>query len=416
MLASLLLFLSAGSPSRRNASGSAFTFVVDSLCAVSDPQGALASFYQGLDDLEAGKDTVINIVHLGDSHIQAGFLSGRTMRLLQGRYGNAGRGWISPLRISRTNEPDDYFIRTVVKDWKAGRCIQNRPLCDIGMGGMGIETASPFVNFDIIMTPINGAGYAYNQVVAYRGGKSMPLLPAAMLNDSSKVGAGLFPDLDMLADTIRLPRLTDSLQLQTTRRKAGTDSLIPAKAFNNLYYGFNLTNGKPGILYHSIGINGAMYMNYSNERYVRRLASLKPSLLIISLGTNESFGRRFSVDEFSGQVETFLALVKKHIPEAAVLVVTPPECYRRVVVDKKRQYVRNANVEKVAHALTGIAQQQGIAYWDFFMATGGKDSSKNWFTGKWMSRDRIHFNKEGYYEQGALLFHALMNGRPEAGE
>ena len=54
----------------------------------------------------------------GDSHIQAGHLSGRVMRLFPtGVSGNAGRGWIAPFKLSKTNEPDDYFIKSVAKDW-----------------------------------------------------------------------------------------------------------------------------------------------------------------------------------------------------------------------------------------------------------------------------------------------------------
>jgi lysophospholipase L1-like esterase len=411
VISPVILLISLSMDTRTQAPKSALSFVVDSLCVVTDPKGSLERFYAELSELEAGRDTVINIVHLGDSHIQAGYLSGRTMRLLQSQFGNAGRGWISPLKIGRTNEPDDYFLRTLVKEWTVGRCVQLRPQCDTGIGGIGIRTQSPFVNFDIIMTPNNGAGYSTRHIVAYRGMKSMPLLPAAMLSDSSTVTGEIYKDLRMATDTIRLPRPTDSLQLQTTRRKIGTDSLLPASMFDNLYYGFNLSNGQPGILYHSIGINGAKYADYSSDIYIRRLATLKPSLLIVSLGTNESFARNFSVEEFSGQVETFLALVRKHLPQAAVLIVTPPECFKRTTVNKKRVYVRNDNIQKVAQALTDIAGKRGLACWDFFRTTGGKDSSSEWFKGKWMSRDRIHFSKEAYYEQGALLYRAIINGR-----
>ena len=92
----------------------------------------LHHFFAGLDSLRAGKDTVITIVQLGDSHIQAGHYSGRMMRLLQQQFGNAGRGWIAPFKLSKTNEPDDYFISSVAKEWIAGRCIQNNRKCPIG--------------------------------------------------------------------------------------------------------------------------------------------------------------------------------------------------------------------------------------------------------------------------------------------
>ena len=209
-------------------------------------------------------------------------------------------------------------------------------------------------------------------------------------------------------DTFRISCLTDTLQLQSTRRKEGTNTLRPASSFTNLYYGLTLKNGGRGILYHSIGVNGAMYVNYTDEAYIRQLALLKPSLLIISMGTNETFGRRFNTDEFSGQIEAFLALVKKELPNTAILLTTPPECYRRVRSGKQRTYVRNDNTERAARAIRNVAKKEEVACWDLFTTTGGKNSCRKWHSSRLMGRDRIHFTKEGYQEQGTLLFRAFM--------
>lgn len=369
----------------------------------------LHAFFAGLDSLQAGKDTVVTVVHLGDSHIQAGHYSGRMMRLMQQQFGNAGRGWIAPFKLSKTNEPDDYFISSVIREWVAGRCIQNTRKTPIGIGGIGIQTVSPSINFDISIAPTNGAGYAFNEAVLYRGSKSMPMLPAGFLKDSVQV---FFADTvcapGILADTFRIACLADTLQLHSSRRKQGTNRLLPASSFTNLYYGFSLTNGSPGILYHSVGVNGAMFVNYTDEAYVRQLALLKPALLIVSLGTNETFGRRFTSAEFEGQIRQFVELVKKHMPQTCILLTTPPECYKRTYVKKKRTYVRNENTHRAARAIVEVALREGLACWDLFTVTGGKNSCRQWHSQGWMGRDRIHFTKEGYQEQGTLLYRALM--------
>lgn len=369
----------------------------------------LKHFFEGLNDLRAGKDTVLTIVHLGDSHIQAGYYSGKVMRLLQEQFGNAGRGWIAPFKLSKTNEPDDYFISSAAKEWVTGRTIQNTKKCPVGIGGIGIRSASPSINLDVTIAPVNGAGYSFNQAILYRGDKSMPMLPAGISKNAVETFRASGPVLPgVVADTFRISYPADTLQLHSTRRKQGTDQLLPASSFNNIYYGFNLTNGNPGILYHSIGVNGAMYVNYTDEAYVRQLALLKPSLLIISLGTNETFGRRFNREEFSGQIEAFVSLVKKYLPETSVLLTTPPECYKRAYVNKKRTYIRNANTQIAAKAIVEVARREGIACWDLFAVTGGKNSYSKWYKAKLMGRDRIHFTKEGYREQGTLLYRALL--------
>lgn len=381
----------------------------DSSCRIIDLTRSLHAFFGGLDSLMARKDTVLTIVHLGDSHIQAGHYPGKVMRLMHQQFGNAGRGWVAPFKLSRTNEPDDYFISSVVRDWVAGRCIQKNRKCMIGLGGIGIQSASPSINMDIWIAPVNGAGYAFNQAILYRGDKSMPLLPAGKWKDSVRVSLSSVPCLPgVLADTFQISCLTDTLQLHSSRQKPGTNQLLPASSFKNLYYGFSLTNGGPGILYHMVGVNGAMFVNYTDEEYIRQLALLKPSLLIVSLGTNETFGRRFTSTEFKEQIEDFLSLVRKYMPETTLLLTTPPECYKRAYVKKKRVYVRNENTQRAAQAIVEVAERHGIACWDLFTATGGRNSSAKWQKAKLLGRDRIHFTKEGYQEQGSLLYRALM--------
>ncbi|MDR0714773.1 MAG: hypothetical protein LBF89_11030, partial [Bacteroidales bacterium] len=59
---------------------SSLSFINDTLCVIHDPENSLQPFIRALKELKAGKDTVVHIIHLGDSHIQAGYLSGQTMR------------------------------------------------------------------------------------------------------------------------------------------------------------------------------------------------------------------------------------------------------------------------------------------------------------------------------------------------
>ena len=334
------------------------------------------------------------------------------MHLLHAAFGNAGRGWIAPLKLSRSNEAPDYFIKSVIRSWNVGRITQreSRRRAPVGLGGVGIQSVSPSINFDVIITPKNGAGYEFNEAILYRGARSMPMLPAG--ENKQAVETFLSDTVlaeGVIADTFRITMPVDTLQLQSTRRKQGTDQLLPASTFRNVYYGFSLKNGKSGILYHAVGINGAMYVNYTDSAYIAQLALLKPDLLIVSMGTNETFGRRFRAEEFAMQVKAFLSLVKAQMPQAAILLTTPPECYKRVTVNKKRVFQRNTNTEKAAETLVRVAKEEGIACWDLFSATGGKNSCRKWLHDNLLRRDRIHFTQAGYEEQATLLFRALMN-------
>ena len=384
------------------------SFVVDSLCRITDPARSLDPFLEELNQLMAGKDTTIQIVHLGDSHVQAGFYSGEAMRLLQGAFGNAGRGWIAPYKLARDNEPTDYFITSSkVKNWAVGRCTRRTSDCAWGPGGIGIQTDVPGVDFTISIAPNNGAGYEFNQVILYRNEDALPMLPVGEGEQVETVWAKAPYSPGVMVDTFKLPAKSGELQLYT----ASQGRLTPARlsSLRNCYYGFVLTNGQPGILYHSIGQNGAMFVNYTNKEYIRQLSLLDPSLLIVTLGTNETFGANFSTSEFLSQVDRFVRLVKAHLPFTALVLSTPAESFRSVRVRRgKRSYRRNENIDLAARAIKEYARREGIACFDLYGMTGGVNSCEHWLASDYLGYDRIHFNVAGYQEQGKLLYKALV--------
>ncbi|MDR1098287.1 MAG: GDSL-type esterase/lipase family protein [Tannerella sp.] len=386
---------------------SSLPFINDTLCVINDLTNSLQPFMNALKELREGKDTVVSIIHLGDSHIQAGYLSGQTMRMLQTSFGNAGRGWIAPFKLSKANEPSDYFISSNIREWTAGRCIQSTPKCPWGIGGIGIQTSAPEIDFNLIIAPNNGAGYSFNKVLLYRDRNAMPMAPSLYSYDSiAALSWGEQLCENIVVDTFMTTNLLDTFHLKSIGK--GKDSIRTNRTPNNLYYGFMLMNSHPGILYHAIGVNGARYVDYTSRSYVRQLALLKPSLLIVSLGTNEAFGRNFSKEQFSSQVDAFIRLIKEELPETALLITTPAESYKRTYKNKKRYYVRNDNISRVADAITTYTREQGVACWDLFSITGGYNSCKKWFDAGMFGRDRIHFSREGYGEQGVLLYKALV--------
>jgi lysophospholipase L1-like esterase len=377
--------------------GTTLSFLNDSLCYIIDPRRSMTVVAQELTALLEGKDTVVNIVHLGDSHIQAGFLSGRTMRLMQGAFGNAGRGWVAPFKLSRVNEPNDYYIQSNIKQWIAGRCVQSSPKCPWGIGGIGIKTEAKTVRFDLVIAPNNGAGYSFNKVLMYRDSLASPMLP---LKDEPMAGLSFGKQAyeRVVIDTFEIKSLIDTFAIKSVATQNAT----------NLYYGFMLTNGNPGVLYHSIGVNGARYTDFTNRKYIRQLSLLKPSLLIVSLGTNESFGRNFSEEEFAAQIRAFVNLVREEMPDVTLLLTTPIESYRRYYKNKKRYYRPNENMPRVAASIRSLTADEGLACLDLYSVGGGQESCAKWFESGMLGSDRVHFSRSGYTEQGALLFKALM--------
>ena len=103
---------------------------------------------------------------IGDSHIQADFLSEKVRNDIQSDFGNAGRGVVVPLRVAGTNEPFNYKITSNVV-CTSKRCVfVNNPM-PIGIGGVTIQSFSDSVSFRIKAFDSPNNNYAFNKVTLF---------------------------------------------------------------------------------------------------------------------------------------------------------------------------------------------------------------------------------------------------------
>ena len=57
-----------------------------------------------------------------------------------------------------------------------------------------------------------------------------------------------------------------------------------------IFYGVSLENGRRGVLYHTVGLNGAQFIHYLRiDSFAEQINAVNPQLIIFSLGTNEAF-------------------------------------------------------------------------------------------------------------------------------
>ena len=77
---------------------------------------SLKGFFEELSDLSSARDKkVVSIVHIGDSHIQANYITGMVRNLFQDDFGNAGRGLVFPYRLANSYGPNDVKFNYVGK-------------------------------------------------------------------------------------------------------------------------------------------------------------------------------------------------------------------------------------------------------------------------------------------------------------
>lgn len=375
-----------------------FTFEPDpvltdtSYYTLSGDSAALENVFRKLRVLRWGGDSIFTILHIGDSHVQAGFFTGTLRENFQRDFGNAGRGLITPLKLTGTNEPLDYAI-TSPNSWSGAKCADWTPAFEVGLGGMAISTGDKNISFTITSRE------PFNQIKTFHHPK------APMLWEDRDISAGMY---DFSTDEMT----NISLNQPVTSATIYAPVTDPEYAMP-IFYGFSLENGQSGVLYHSVGINGASCTNYNrNPRIMERLAGLEPDLVMISLGTNDGMGgTRYNAATCRREMETLVRSVIEQMPDAAVLLTTPMESTISV-----RSNTVNKNIISVRQNVIDIATELSLPYWDFYAAAGGEGAMARWRNKQMAAPDRIHLTQSGYALQGDMLYNAFINSYNLYGE
>lgn len=338
---------------------------------------------------------VFKIVHIGDSHIQADWFSGKLRNLLQEQYGNAGVGLLFPYRQIKTNGPPT-FSTVAAAPFIANKITKCKTACDVGIAAYNAQIpAGSMVVFNV----------------------KKDTLPQYV--------SMLFQSQDDNALTINHDYETNNYSTQQSSNFYITSYNKPVGTSFHINTNSNITlngvvssNGNPGILYYTIGANGATFNNYNNSNlFFDQLKSLQPDLIIVSMGTNESVSD-ITADSFYMQLENFHYKLKE-IGNAQVIFTTPADNYFRKAVTTRKKvkgkwrtrktvaYVNNPKVETLRQTMLNFCNKENIMCWDLYRAMGGDRSMRNWVNTGYAAKDHIHFSKGGYELQGMLLFDAL---------
>ncbi len=333
----------------------------------------------------------INIVHIGGSHVQADFFSGRVREHFQNFEGemNAGRGFVFPYRLAKTNAPDGYYF-SYSGSWESCRNVERNKECSFGIGGISAYTIDTTASLTLIMDSDMEHDFSFTQVSIFHSinARSFEIKSCSPWVDS------IVTDSFKGLSRVYLNRKVDSLDLYFEK----TDT---NQYFFQLF-GMNVSNDDPGFIYHNIGINGASTSSFLRSKYFKsELEVLQPDLVIFALGINDASGPNFDGVRFVKNYDSLVRWVYEVNPQAAILFVSNTDSYLR------RRYLNRNGVE-VQQLMYQLAAKHQAAVWDQFEVMGGSNSIVKWQKYHLAQADRVHFTRQGYYLFGDLLFDALV--------
>ena len=359
------------------------------------PEGYLDKLWSACDEAKATGQTV-SIIHLGDSHIQAGHFTMPIRQSFTQRWGNGGLGWVGPFRLLGTNPP----IHTVIRASSAGTSgvkITQRDYNRESPTGMVLQTRA---NRAVTYTLQCGGGQTFDRIVIYRKQGTQPFTLSG--GSSSEITHDTLTTEQIVTDTLLVGRYVSSAEVTA-----------PA---SSVWYGASLERSSGGALVHTIGYNGATYYTYSKGSFTSSVATLRPRLIILSLGTNESLARQFDRNNFGAEVARLVHRLQASNPDCVIVLTSPLYCYRKVRVrqrGKRRRYRTsyraNANCQLIADELQQQARELGCGYIDLFTYFGGAAGATQLLSSGILSGDRVHLTATGYNKVGEAIATALQN-------
>ena len=355
-------------------------------------------FYKKLDKLIFHGKGQINIVHFGGSHIQADIISHTFRRhLLSIQDGLvSGRGLIFPFSAAKTNNPWNYKT-TYIGKWIAIRNVQRELKTELGVSGIAIMTSDSTAQINISMRKTDFPAFEFHRIKIMCSGDTCGVEPVLMYNDM-KLSCSSYDSIHH-AYVFNLPTSVCGFTVGFKGFTSSSQSIALT--------GIILENDKSGIIYHSVGVNGASVPSYLKcVNLERDLSLLKPDLVILAIGVNDANTSNFSSAFFESNYRELIDRIRSVNPYCALLFSTNNDSYRKV----GRRYYVNENNAQVRNSFFKLATEYHAGVWDLYTIMGGKESMEKWQERGLAKPDKIHFTTAGYELLGDLLFNSFWQG------
>jgi len=345
-----------------------------------DECGTLDPFFAALHVLEVpGKaGETVTILHYGDSPTTADLITGDVRELLQSRFGDAGRGYLLAAK------PWAWYGHRGVdlsdKNWTTSTAVGKGHEDVYGLGGASFE-GTPGASTHITLKNPDQTVLEIAYLARPNGGEL-----AVSANDTPVETFSTAAEIQRPSwHTVTLPPGTKSIDLKV----ASGDIRL---------FGESLRTGHRGVLYDSLGLNGAstsvLSNGFNNAAWAAALTHSRPSLVIINYGTNESGFGSYVDKQYEPTLVNSIKRIRAALPGVPILVMSPMDRGQRSGVDEIKTY---DTIPRIIAIQRRVAAELNCAFFDTFNSMGGDGTMSRWYTGhpRLVAGDLIHPTPQG---------------------
>ncbi len=163
-----------------------------------------------------------------------------------------------------------------------------------------------------------------------------------------------------------------------------------------------------------MGVNGATFTTFSTSEQIQKIVDFEPDLMIVSLGTNDSYSNRFSAQQMKYNMRVFFSMLEERVPNLPIILTTPPASYfrHRKRIRRRRyrtSYSFNRQTKKASNTLKYLARNEGYGLIDLNQRYGSVRQTQSWLKKGLMRDDHVHYSVKAYNIFGRAIADALID-------
>jgi lysophospholipase L1-like esterase len=362
-----------------------------------DPKHELDHFYEAL-----LKNGTVRILHYGDSPTTGDLITADARAMLQKQFGDAGSGFVLIARPWAW-----YNHRGVEMDASSHWKIDIAGIAQLkdGMHGLGGVSFIGSTGATAHWRLRNGA-HATIEIayLAQADGGAFEVdaddKPIGEVDTNGDKGPGYA--------SFKIPPGAANFAVRVTR---GTVRL----------YGAEFRKASAGVIYSSLGVNGAnitLLSHAFNERHwAAELHHYKPDLVVVNYGTNESGFAKFVETTWAPEMKEAVRRLKAALHTenemgGSILLMSPMDRGER---NKAGEIETIGALPRLVDIESHVANETNVAFFNTFQAMGGPGTMGRWYNQepRLVGADFIHPMPAGAKIVGELLYNALRDGYNE---
>jgi len=368
---------------------------------LEDSNGVLDRFYALLwrtERKEAG--AVTRVTHYGDSPTTADLITGDIREQLQARFGDAGHGFILPAK------PWAWYQHRGVSLSGAGWQIVPATHLEIkdgffGLGGVSFTAGAPARTHIHLDDPGQSRFELY--YLQQPGGGTVTVTTKEATRNTAPDTARDTATRDSAArDTAMQDKTVAEIPTAGEAKTPGFALFTVAGGASNLelrtegpvrLFGLTAEKPGPGVVYDSLGLNGAsitvLSHMFNQQHWAAELRRRNPDLVVINYGTNEADFAEFVDKHYEKELREAIRRVRAALPGASILLMSPMD---RGHLTGPGEIETMPTIPRIVATQRSVAQETGCAFFDTFTAMGGAGTMARWYTAepRLVSADFIH--------------------------